>query len=282
MKLNIEFLQTGGVPLTNDLMAQIMEAIKLYDAVGSLAGHMTIIAGCELVAGSTNTVLPGVVAINHEVLYFEGGIITTNVYVYEQEISKTFQNQQSKILIKKRSVKFGNSTAPNLFAWADFVKLQTLKSLQESLAGKVNQSDFDVVKADVERLKLKTAPIENGGVVFIFRRPASEIPVGWKECEDLRRKTIFGYDPTGGGVWADLTHAGGSETVTLAKENLPAVKLKTGILQPYGGNNGNGGFDGGSNQWNWKQLETETLGTSAPLNVLNPHRLVNFIEPNFQ
>lgn len=282
MKLNIEFLQTGGVPLTNDLMANIMEAIKLYDVLGSVAGHLTILTGCEPVAGSANTVSPGVVALNDEVLFFEGGQITANVFINEQEISKTFQDQQNKVLIRKRTVKFGNTVPPNQYAWTDFVRLQTLKGIQESLDQKANQSQVDNHEVRLQRLELKTAPIENGGVVFLFRKPASQIPAGWKECTDFRKKTIFGYDSTDPGVWSDLTHQGGTSTITLKKENLPNIKIKTEVLQPYGGNSNNGGFDGGTHQWNWVNRESENLGSSEPIDILNPHRLVNFIEPNFQ
>ncbi len=282
MKLNIEFLQTGGVPLTNDLMAKIMEAIKLYDALGSVAGHMTILAGCDPVAGSANTVSPGVVAINDEVLYFEGGEKTPNVFVNEVEISKTFQDQQNKVLIRKRTVKFGNAAPPNQYTWADFVKLQTLKSIQESLDQKANQSQVDNHEIRLQRLELKTAPIENGKVVFLFRKPASEVPLGWKECTDFRKKTIFGYDPTDPGAWSDLTHTGGSATITVKKENLPSVRIKINAIQPYGPNMNLGGFDGGSNQHNNKILESEPLGNNEPIDITNPHRLVNFIEPDFQ
>lgn len=282
MKLNIEFLQTGGVPLTNDLMANIMEAIKLYDVLGSVAGHMTILAGCEPIAGNTNTISPGVVAVNDEVLFFEGGAMSTNVFVHEQTQNEIFEDQTSKILVRRKTVKFGNSVPPNQYTWADFVKLQTLKGIQVSLDQKANQSQVDNHEIRLQRLELKTAPIENGGVVWFFRKPASQIPAGWKECTDFRKKTIFGYDPTDPGVWSDLNHQGGTSTITLKKENLPAIKIKTNVLQPYGGNSGNGGFDGGSNQWNWKNMESENLGSSEPIDILNPHRLVNFIEPNFQ
>jgi hypothetical protein len=279
MKLNIQFSQTGGVPLTNDLMDNIMEAIKLYDVIGALAGHMTIIAGCDPV--SANSVAPGVVAINDEILFFEGGPISTNVYIFEQEITKTFQNQQDKVLIRKRSVKFGNATAPNLFPWSDFKKLQTIKDIQTALAGKADQTQVDNHEARITKLELKTAPIKAGGVVFIFRLPASEIPLGWKECEDLGGKTIFGYDPDNP-LFSNLGGGSGSVTTIIKKENLPSIKIKTNVLQPYGGNSNNGGFDGGSNQWNWVNRESEALGTDTPVNILNPHKIVNFIEPTFQ
>lgn len=281
MNFKIEFLQTGGVPLTNDLMQRIMEAIKLYDVVGDLAGHMTIIAGCDLVPGSTTNVNPGVVAINGEVLPFEGGIIDTNVFVHEEQILKTFQDQTNKVLIKKRTVKFGNAVAPNLFTWANFVRLQTLKSIQESLATKADKTDVELIKKDVELLKLKTAPIKNGGVAFVFRLPASEIPLGWKECTDLRGKTVFGYnefDPD----FSNFGVPGGAKTVTLTKNNLPKFKVRTSVVQPYGGNSGNGGFKGGDNYWNNQTRESEEIGNNEAFKILPPHEIVLFIEPNFQ
>lgn len=274
-------MQTGGVPLTNDLMERIMEAIRLYDSVGDLAGHMTIISGCDFISGSTTTVNPGVVAINGEVLPFEGGIIDMNVFVHEEQILKTFQDQTNKILIKKRTVKFGNSVAPNLFPWAEFTKLQTIKSIQLSLSEKADKITVEALENRVKKVELKTAPIENGGVAFIFRKHASEIPAGWKECTDLSGKTIFGYnqfDP-------DFSNFGlsfGSKSVTLTKNNLPKFKVRTSIVQPYGGNQGLGGFDGGGNQWNYKNLDSEQVGNDEAFKILPPYSIVLFIEPNFQ
>ncbi|MEI7486864.1 MAG: hypothetical protein WCJ72_05550, partial [Chryseobacterium sp.] len=107
MKLNINFLQTGGVPLTNDLMGDIMSAVKFYDVLGELAGNLTIISGCEIVG--TN-VSPGVVAIEGDLLYFEGGAMVSTVYIYTEQIAKTFQDQVDKILIEKKTVRFGSGT----------------------------------------------------------------------------------------------------------------------------------------------------------------------------
>ncbi|OBW40796.1 hypothetical protein AB670_02747 [Chryseobacterium sp. MOF25P] len=281
MKLNIEFLQTGGVPLTNNLMAQIVDSIKLYDAIGDLAGHMTIISGCDFVSGSTTTVNSGVVAINGEILVFEGGLIDTNVFIHESQVYKTFQDQTSKVLVKIKTVKFGNAVAPNLFPWTEFVKLQTIKSLQASLAGKADKITLEALEKRVKKVEFKTAPIENGGVAFIFRKPASEIPLGWKECTDLSGKTVFGYnqfDPD----FSSFGLSFGSKTVTLSKNNLPKFKVRTSILQPYGGNQGLGGFDGGGNQWNWKNIESEQVGNDEAFKILPPYEIVIFIEPNFQ
>jgi len=262
-------------------MENIMEAIKLYDVLGDLAGHLTILSGGDLIGGSTTTINPGIVAINGEVLFFEGGPIGTNVFIDEIDQYETFEDQTSKILIKRKVVKFGNATPPNSFLWTDFVKLQTIKSIQIALSNKADLDDFNDLKVDVEILKIKTAPIENGGIVFIFRKPASDIPLGWKECTDLRGKTVFGYDPNNP-LFNVLGDPGGSEKKTLLVQNIPALAASITTIHPYEGSPIGGGFDGGGNQWKNKNQTINTGGTSEPFDVLNPHRVILFIEPNFQ
>lgn len=152
MKLNVNFLQTGGVPLTNDLMASIMEAVKFYDVIGDLAGNLTIVSGCDFVSGSTTVVNPGVVAINGELLPFEGGSIFATVFVYTEDVFKTFEDQNSKVLVQKKTVKFGNASTS--YNWADFLKLATLKEIHDKIADQQHQIDdiniaFDGLLAQV-------------------------------------------------------------------------------------------------------------------------------------
>jgi hypothetical protein len=196
MKLNIEFLQTGGVPLTNDLMANIMEAIKLYDALGSLAGHITIIAGCDPVTGSTTTVHPGVVAINDELLYFEGGLIDTNVFIQEQNVLKNFQDQTSKILVKKRTVKFGNATPPNSFPWSDFVKLKTIKEIQQIALAAATQAQVTDLSDRIEVLETLTAPIATKMIRWFFEGDIADIPAGWEIDTNMQGFVPIGVDTT--------------------------------------------------------------------------------------
>lgn len=275
-KLNVEFLQTGGVPLTNDLMAVLQEAYSTYEVLGDIAGDKTILQGCEVNGANIN---PGIVVINGEVLPFEGGLLTSTVYIQLEQFTEIFQDQTNKILVRKKTVKFGNSST--VFNWSDFKRLDTLKKMQEDIAGKANQTDLNTIIQRLEVVELKTAPIINGGIVWIWKRPASEIPIGWKECTDIRGKTVFGRDPND----PDFSQLGtnvGSKTKTILKNNLPDLTTSITIIHPYEGNLGNGGFDGGGNTWRNKTISFNPGGTSAPMNVLNPGEIVNFIEPNFQ
>ncbi|MEC3875925.1 hypothetical protein [Chryseobacterium salviniae] len=269
-------MQTDGVPLTADLMDQLQNAYAIFNVIGDVAGHLTILSGCEINGTLVN---PGIVVINGDVLFFEGGTIYQTVFIHQEDIYKTFKNQVSKILIEKKTVKFGDSTT--VYNWADFVRIDTLKQIKEALALKANQSDLDAALADIAILKMKTAPIVNGGVILPFRKPASEIPAGWKECTDTTGKMLIHCDPND----VDFSTLGatvGNKTVTLVKNNLPNLNTSFGVIQPYDGTPSGGGFDGGGNQWRNKTITINPGGNSEPVNVVNPAKIVNFIEPNFQ
>ena len=259
MKLDINFLQTGGVPLTNDLMNNIMDAIKFYDVLGRIAGDKTILYGCEPLGGSTTVVTSGVVAIDGEILPFEGGTITPDVYIVTEEFLETFEDQTDKVLVIKKKVVFGSSV--NSFVWADFIKLQTLAEMQASLADKVDQTDFDDLVDRVEVLERKTAPIINGGIVWIWKLPASEIPNGWKECTDLRGKTVFGHDPNDA-TFDTLGNTGGNKQITQTLAQMPKHSHSYTRTSPWAGSGG--GFDGGGNPFSVVSTNTSEAGNNEP------------------
>ncbi len=277
MKYNFKFLQTDGVPLTNDLMQLIEEAYSIFEVLGDLAGNLTILKGCNLVG---STVEPGIVAIEGKLYHFEGGLVSDTVYINLQEIKKTFQNQTEKVLIENRTVRFGN--AITTYNWSDFVRLETLKQIQVKVNNSVTQQQFNSLIAEIDLLKLKTAPIINGGIIFPFRRPASEIPIGWKECIDFRGKTIVGRDPNDND-FANLGNTVGSKTHTLSINEMPTHN------HGWTGNNGNGwpkdssDSTGAGNVHSYvRHTKLEDKGGNQPHNNIQPSRIVNFIEPNFQ
>ncbi|ROH98419.1 hypothetical protein EGI16_21530 [Chryseobacterium sp. G0240] len=267
MKLDIKFLQTGGIPLTNDLMADVMLAIKHYDCIADVTGHMAIVSGCTI----TGTyVSPGIVAINGELLFFEGGGIVSSVYVNTEIINKTFQDTISKGLIEKKTVKFGAGTIS--YPWGEFKRLTPLLDLQSQVAA---------LKSDIDILKIKTAPIMNDGVIFIWNKPANDIPDGWKECTDLRGKTVFGWHPTEH-PFTNLNTDIGSKTKTIEKTNLPSVTVGTNIYTNGGGYKDDWPNDNIGPAVNGSEIQTKQLGDGTALDVLNPGRIIMFIEPNFQ
>lgn len=274
MRLNFKFMQTDGVPLTADLMDQIQEAYAIFNVLGNIAGNLTILSGCEM---NGTSVAPGIVVINNDVLYFEGGTVNNTVYIYQEDIQKVFKNQVSKVLIEKKTVKFGNAT--NTFNWSDFVRLKTLKDIQTLVENSVTQQQFALALSDIELLKLKTAPIVNGGVILPFRKPASEIPFGWKECIDTVGKLLIHCDPNDVDL-STLGASGGNKKIIQTLAQMPRHSHGYTRTLPWSG--GGGGFNGGGNPFQVSEFQTDQRGNNEAMNILNPHRIVLFIEPNFQ
>lgn len=273
MRYNFKFLQTGGVPLTNDLMSLIEQAYGIFEVLGDLSGNLTILSGCDIIGTNVN---PGIVAIEGKLYYFEGGSIVPTVFIHTEEIQKTFEDQTTKTLIEKRTVRFG-SGAVN-YNWSDFVKLKTLKEIQENVNNSVTQQEFAVAKADIELLKLKTAPIVNGGVVWAWFKPVAEIPAGWKECTNVRGKTIVGWNPDDSD-FSTIGNSAGNKTIQLTVSQLPNIKFQYTRTLPWASGSG-GGFSGGGNQFEISTQNTNELGNNAPINIMIPHIIAAFIEPN--
>lgn len=274
MKYSFNFLQTGGVPLTNDLMSLIEQAYGIFEVLGDLAGNLTILSGCTTIGTNVN---PGIVSIEGKIYYFEGGQISTTVYIHENEIQKTFQDTSTKTLIYEKTVKFGTGAVTS-YNWADFIKLETLKEIQTKVNSGVSQSDFDTLIARVNVLELKTAPIINGGIVWAWFKPVNEIPVGWKECLDTRGKTIVGLDPNDID-FANLKGTLGEKKHTLTVPELPSHSHGYDRAKNYGSASGNSighpdlGFD---------YMQTSSVGGNQAHNNIQPSIIAYFIEPNFQ
>lgn len=275
MRLNFKFMQTDGVPLTADLMDQIQEAYAIFNVIGDIAGNLTILSGCEINGTLVN---PGIVVINGDVLFFEGGTISDKVFIHQQDILKTFKNQVSKVLIEKKTVKFGNASV--VYNWDEFVRIPTLKEMKTAIDSKVSQTDFDVLKSRMDIVELKTAPIINGGVIWAFGKPFNEIPVGWKEATDYAGKTIVMYDANDP-MFSTLGANVGSKTHTLTINEMPAHKHKVPLFA-NGSASGNAiGHPDNYIDYN-RTIDSESIGGSQPHNNIQPSRIANFIEPDFQ
>lgn len=274
MRINIDFLQTGGVPLTNDLMATIMDAISTYNVLGELAGNLVILSGCHVTG---QNVSPGVVVVDGDVLYFEGGTIVPTIYIHTEKVLKTFQDTTDKVLVIKKTVKFGSGTPG--YNWADFKKLKTLKDIQVQLENTVTKQEFSQAIAEIETLKRKTSPIVNGGVAWPWFKPAADIPEGWKECKNVRGKTIVGWNPNDPD-FSTIGNSSGSKTIKLTIDQLPKIRFQYTRTTPWAPGSG-GGFSGGGNQFDISTQNTNELGSNAEINIMIPHTIAAFIEPNF-
>ena len=211
----INFIQTGGVPFTNDVAQQFENAYKIFNAYGALAGDKTIISGC---VENGSSVSDGFIYVNNELFYFEGGSKSDNIFLNVENIDKVFEDQTTKTLIKIRTLKFGNAI-DNVWAWSDFKRIDTMLSLMLRL---------DTLEASQTITNAKLAIFTKGGVVFPWFKAVEDIPKGFAPVWNIAGKTIVGLDPND----TDFDTVGklfGSKKHKLTTSELPKHRFKLAV-----------------------------------------------------
>ena len=260
----INFIQTGGVPFTNDVAQEFENAYKIFNAYGALAGDKTIISGC---VENGSSISDGFIYVNNELFYFEGGSKSDNIFLNEQNIDKVFEDQTTKTLIKIRTLKFGNAI-DNVWAWSEFKRIDTMLSLMLRL---------DTLEASQTITNAKLAIFTQGGVVFPWFKAVEDIPEGFAPVWDIAGKTIVGLDPND----ADFNVVGklfGSKTHILTKQELPNIQLSfTMGKEKVGTGNQNGTSSNPSNSTGF--TKTFNLGGGdVPHNNVQPSIVAHYIE----
>ncbi len=250
----IKFNQTGGFPLSTNILDKLQENYQIFSALGSFAGELGILTGCEELGGK---VTPGVMMIKGEVIYFEGGLLSDKVIVIETYENKIFEDGASKPTILKRVAQFGNSLTAYL--WADFYRVKTQKSLN------------DRIKA----LEDKPNPIPLG-LVAIWNKPSNiPIPQGWQELTDLAGKVPVGLQ-LDDADFGTIGQTGGATKHQLTQAELPNYDLRrnVGIDTPKGGSE----VIWGNHPGNKRTEIMNSGGQDQPHNNLQPYKVVQFIE----
>ena len=211
----INFIQTGGVPFTNNVAAEFEKAYSIFNAYGAIAGDKTIISGC---VENGNSVSAGFLYVNNELFYFEGGAKSDNIFLNVKNIDKVFEDQTTKTLIKIRTLKCGNAIE-NVWNWSDFKRIDTILALMARL---------DVLEASQRITNAKLAIFTRGGVVLPWRRTVAEIPEGFEPVWDIAGRTIVGLDPKD----TDFNEVGklfGFKTHKLKTSELPKHRFKLAV-----------------------------------------------------
>lgn len=142
--------------------------------------------------------------------------------------------------------------------------------------------------ARIEKLEAIAAPFipqpggNGGGGMVLWKRPAIDIPTGWVEVVDWRKRLPIGWDP-GDLDFATVGEAGGSSEVTLTMKNMvPHQHDLTTVNDVEETNLGNLAESGGTIDITTGRLKTASAGgedgVAKPFSVLNPYRIVVFIE----
>ncbi|MDB0600682.1 hypothetical protein PL373_05895 [Tenacibaculum maritimum] len=248
--------QTGGFPLTTNILNELQNASAIFNVFGKLAGDYTIISGCEQVG---STIADGVVFFKGELFPFKGGTKISKVRIKEIVESKNFQDGTTKQVVFKRHVEFG--TAVEDYLWSDFKKIDPLISLMNRL----------------DSLEKKAAVYTQGGGMVLWNKPANEIPEGWQEVVNWRGRMPVGFNPNES-EFNQLGKTGGEKTHRLTIPEMPRHRF--GFPPGAGGDNGATRITSGNSDGT-QSLEnafTLYLGNDQPHNNLSPYRVVMFIE----
>lgn len=180
------FTNLGGLPFTQDVLDFLQNATgPALGALATMAGPLVIIHGVT-VSGNTNS--NGWVAINGELLPFEGGTITGQIGIVETVGQLTFLDGDPKDVYFERKAANVVSGAYN---WADFVRLPKL---------------FEMTPA---------------GILQPWAGSAASVPSGWLLC-DGQAVSRTAYAALFAAI--GITYGAGNGTTTF---NLPNLKGRT-------------------------------------------------------
>lgn len=269
----LNFNQTGGFPLSTNILDAMQEAYSVFNSLGSLAGDKAIVSGCVV---SGNNVSDGVIYLNGEILSFKGGTLGTSIIIKEESESRIFEDGATKPVIFKRYAIFGSSTPDRTYQWADFKRFDNL------IENATKNADFE---ERLKALETKKSPIPIG-LIAIWGKPANvPIPEGWKECTDLRGRFPLGWNPDDED-FDELGKEGGEKEHQLTTDELPLVE---GTFQTISHANlrGTGVFgtihegfariSGSNSEFMHRNMQMRMGGDKAH-NNMPPYRIIKFIE----
>jgi hypothetical protein len=123
---NYNFNQTGGFPVTTQILEGIEETALILQLFAGMCGNLSIVTGCTVTG---TQVSDGLVYINGELLKFTGGGIQDYVIISETSETAQFEDGTTKIISINRFATFGISSTQ--YAFADFKRVPVLNLLEQ-------------------------------------------------------------------------------------------------------------------------------------------------------
>jgi len=260
----LNFNQTGGFPLSTNILDALQTAYTVFNALGNIAGNFAIISGCELTG---STVSDGVVFVNGEIFEFRSGNITDTVTVFEAEENRIFEDGSSKPVILKRYIGFGSALPENTFAWSNFKRIFPTTEIK---AFKDNH--------EARLLALEKKPAEMPiGTIIRFDQPYTVLPpTGWIDHWDDAGLIWVGHNPSDSD-FSVLGKKGGEKSHVLTEAEMPAHRHKVPLFA-NGSASGNAvGHPDNYIDYN-RNIDSSLVGGNQPHNNLQPYTTVRYIK----
>lgn len=163
---------------------------------------------------------------------------------------------------------------------------QTNNNVSNLNNSKEDKSTVSALATRIAELERKSAVFAAGGGMVLWQKPANQIPAGWAEVQNWRGRLPMGWNPSDPDF--QLNYTGGNKTVTLSTSNMPPHDHKmfanvkvNGLLTS---SNQAAYADAGENYLingtptSATMGRTSSEGNATPINILNPYRIVIFIE----
>lgn len=281
-------VSASGFPGTNKTLRFIQDAFREpLGALAQLAGDKTIISGV-VVDIPNNWVSNGFITYNGEIIPFQGGNYAATVTIieaFENVNYNTDANDDTVLdsLPAYRTIYAMCGTGGiDIFNFSDLTALKTVKELSTfTLPANIVVDPANLILIPAEKtvlerlieLEKKNAIFQLGGGMVLWNKPAIDIPFGWHEVVDWRGRMPIGMD-IGNPKFNTLGHNEGSDTATIAMENLPSsLNISATILNDAGSSLG---IKTDINVW--AHTVTISGANDVALNIMNPYRTVLFIE----
>lgn len=279
---SINVNQTGGFPLTTDVLSYMQNAYKIFNAMSGISGDLVILSGCEIVG---NTVSDGVVAIEGEIYPFQGTTLGSHVFIKEVNTSKIFEDGSQKTVLVEKVATFGSSTKS--YPWESFRRVLSNRQIEERSFTEETSLLKRLQKLE-ERVK-KTVPL---GLVAIWGKPANiPLPEGWREYEPLQGKFPIGKSNIGIQLsnlmkykLHEIGYAGGEFEHQLTIDEMPKHNHNYKYSNLVNGVNEDGAEEnGGSGGWmlnlnRMPNTSSTNTGNDQFHNNMPPYRVIRFIE----
>jgi hypothetical protein len=269
----LSFNQSVGFPLETDILHEMQESWTLFNALGALAGEFSIISGCKVIGTS---IANGVVYFNGEVLAFRGGVAQENVIIVEEKNLREFEDGNSHDVIFIRYATFGVATTQ--WPWANFKRAFESKEIPAALFQKEDKTTTQALIQRIVALENQTNSGVPSGLIAIWGRRADEIPAGWQEYLPMRGRMPVGFDSSDP-YFDVLGKYDGAKSKKLEIAEMPSHTHNLTEIKRQTGNNSNNPQSFYDQGWNMaSSLKTDPTGGGQAFSIMNPYRVVLFIE----
>lgn len=234
----------NGFPLDCETLDYIQTNGAMLQILGNLAGDKAILSGCALEQNNSRRA-EGYVFLKTtdfpegEVLFWEGGDISSGMYIKLEDVSVTAQGYEYSKAYTRRSLSPGIGTES--YSWTGFKDIQSVIQLADKnteqdtaiaaiaplplgvvqmWAGNTVAGSFPDDYKYCDGSQLATADYPKLYAIIGRLHTPTNVPSGYFCLPDLRSRFIVGYNP-GDTDYDAIAKTGGNKTVTLELSQMP-------------------------------------------------------------